>query len=80
MQLDMGRVYKEGLHAVLRSQCMLKNCRGSLCSVTTAMLQRLAQDARLVKKRGAADRSTSYALHEDSYVCEIIYMMLGELC
>jgi len=66
MQLDMGRVYKEGLHAVLLSQCLIEDCFGSL---TTAMLRRLAQDTRLVKKHGAADRSTSYALHEDSRVC-----------
>ena len=77
MQLDMGRVYMEGLHAVLISQCFLKDGFGSLA---TAMLRRLAQDTRLVKKHGAADNSTTYALHEDSRVCENIYLLLGQLC
>ncbi|KAL0050121.1 hypothetical protein WJX82_004735 [Trebouxia sp. C0006] len=71
--LDMGRVYMEGLHAVLISQCFLKDGFGSLA---TAMLRRLAQDTRLVKKHGAADNSTTYALHEDSRVCENIYLLL----
>ena len=77
MQLDMGRVYKEGLHVVLFSQCLIGDCFGSL---TTAMLRRLAQDTRLVRQHGAADRSTSYALHEDSRVCANIYLLLGQLC
>jgi len=77
MQLDMGRVYKEGLHAILLAQCLLEDC---FCSLTTAMLRRVAQDTRLVKKHGAADRSTSYALHKDSRVCENISMLLGQLC
>ena len=77
MQLDMGRVYKEGLRAVLISQCFLKDGFGSLA---TAMLRRLAQDTRLVKKHGAADNFTTYALHEDSRVCENIYLLLGQLC
>ncbi|KAA6429241.1 MAG: vacuolar sorting 23A [Trebouxia sp. A1-2] len=64
MQLDMGRMYKKGLNAVLLSQCLNIN---RLCSLATAMLLRLAQDTRLAKKHGTADKSTSYALHENSH-------------
>lgn len=77
MQLDMGRMYKKGLNAVLLSQCLNIN---RLCSLATAMLLRLAQDTRLAKKHGTADKSTSYALHENSHVCQKIYLLLGKLC
>ena len=51
MQLDMARLYKGGLHAVLLAQQLMASSQ----VITIPVLQRLAQDVRLVTTQCADD-------------------------
>ena len=74
MQLDMARLYKDGLHAVLLAQQLMASSQ----VITIPVLQRLAQDVRLVTKQSADDTLLLDTLPGASGVFEQMLITLGK--